>query len=161
MLKRFDEDGDGKIDMDQLDDRVKGFAARMLERMGMEVKGTIDIDEIGKRIQEQQNGGQAGRTPRASRNKPKKKEVPASERTEGASQYGGSYSYRQPMEKFQDLPDWFEDRDANEDDQVSLAEYFTSRSTRQREIEIKKFGKLDLDDDGIVTPAEAASVEDN
>lgn len=58
MLKRFDRNGDGKIDPNELDERTRGFAGRMLERMGFDPKKPVSINEISKKIEERR--GQAG-----------------------------------------------------------------------------------------------------
>jgi len=48
------------------------------------------------------------------------------------------------------LPDWFARKDANEDGQISMAEF----SSQWTEKEVREFSQLDLDNDGLITPEE-------
>ncbi len=157
MLQRFDQDGDGVINFDQMDDRVKSFAGRMLERLGMEAKGRVKISDISKKIEAARNGGS---TRGNTRGKTEVKETPKSELVEGADQFEGSYSFRQESKRLKGVPRWWEDRDENEDGQVSLGEYFTSRSARERQRQLREFDKLDANGDGILTPSEAEEVDE-
>lgn len=57
MLRRFDRNNDGKIDPNELDDRTREFAGRMMERMGFDPTKPVSIDDISKRIEERRGGG--------------------------------------------------------------------------------------------------------
>jgi hypothetical protein len=50
------------------------------------------------------------------------------------------------------LPGWFASKDSNRDGQVSMSEYSRSWSERS----VADFRKIDVNDDGIITPKEAA-----
>ena len=158
MLKRFDQDGDGYIDFDRMDDRVKGFAGRMLERVGIEAKGKVKIDTIRKKMEEARGGSSSGRS--RSGTKTAKKTDVKSKLVEGADNFDGRYSFRRESEAPDDVPRWWDDRDKNGDGQVTMGEYFTSRSGRTRTRELKEFGELDLNGDGILVPSEAQDEDD-
>ena len=152
MLQRFDRDGDGKIDFDQMDDRTKGFVGRMMQRIGVEAKGKVKLDDIRKKIEIARNGGD----PRKSKSVSSSVNVGTkSDLVEGADGFDGKYSFRQKEKKLRGVPRWWEDRDENVDGQVTLAEYFTSRSASRRQQQLREFDKLDLNGDGILTPSEA------
>lgn len=153
MLRRFDRDGDGKINFDQMDDRVKSFAGRMLERIGIEPKGEVSIDEIREKMEAARGGRSSNR---ASDQKVEKKETPASKVVEGSEQFDGRYSYRKKRKDL-DVPDWWDRRDDNRDGQVTMREYLTSRSSGERNRQLREFNKLDFNGDGIITPSEAES----
>ena len=53
------------------------------------------------------------------------------------------------------LPDWFEEKDANGDGQITMAE-FTSHWTPEK---VAEFARYDLNHDGIITAAECLKVE--
>jgi Ca2+-binding EF-hand superfamily protein len=55
------------------------------------------------------------------------------------------------LSKYEDLPEWFGDLDANRDGQVMMDEYYASWSEKKA----TDFRQFDLNDDGIVTPKEA------
>lgn len=78
--------------------------------------------------------------------------APAS--TPGSAASGPRKPYRAllPHERLPEgLPEWFVRKDANQDGQVSMAEY----STEWSESKAKEFTDCDLNNDGIITPAEA------
>jgi hypothetical protein len=50
------------------------------------------------------------------------------------------------------LPSWFKSRDRNSDGQVAMSEYSRSWSRRM----VSEFRRYDLNDDGVITPKEAA-----
>lgn len=53
------------------------------------------------------------------------------------------------------LPDWFTEKDADEDGQVSMGEYASTWSDSV----VQEFLKYDLNNDGIVTPKECLAVQ--
>lgn len=62
-----------------------------------------------------------------------------------------SYRFKSPVERLPaGLPSWFRSRDANRDGQVAMSEY--SRTWTDRTAE--EFRRLDLNNDGFVTPKE-------
>lgn len=64
-----------------------------------------------------------------------------------------SYRFTPPAERLPTgLPGWFKSRDRNSDGQVAMSEYSRAWSARM----VAEFRRYDLNDDGIVTPKEAA-----
>ena len=62
-----------------------------------------------------------------------------------------SYRFLSPQERLpQGLPEWFVRRDANEDGQVTMAEYTSVWSDALA----AEFGAYDLNGDGVITPRE-------
>jgi Ca2+-binding EF-hand superfamily protein len=144
ILARFDRDGDGKIQLDDLDDRMRGFASRMLESRGIDTSGDIDINEVRAQLQGDR-GGNRGQTAREK----KKYELPASKTIAGSEKFDGRKSYRRETATVKGMPEFWT-RDKDEDNQVTLAEFLTSRRTS----ELEEFQKIDLNSDGIITPEE-------
>ena len=68
----------------------------------------------------------------------------------GADFRAGQRFYVDPRHRMQGLPAWFVARDANGDQQVSLAEYAPSAT----ESDIKEFSTLDANGDGLITAEE-------
>jgi hypothetical protein len=67
-----------------------------------------------------------------------------------------SYRFSRAADKLPaGLPGWFRSRDTNGDGQVSMSEYSRSWSASA----VADFRRFDLNDDGIVTPKEAAKVK--
>jgi len=65
-----------------------------------------------------------------------------------------TYRFTPPAERLPEgLPSWFQSRDSNGDGQVSMSEY--SRQWSRRTVD--EFRRYDLNDDGIITPKEAAA----
>jgi len=123
----------------------------------MEAKGKVKISEISEKMAAARGGQSSGRNRNSSSTKAA---VPESKLVEGADKFDGQYSFRQEKKNLRGVPRWWEDRDTNEDGQISLAEYSTSRSASQRSRDIREFDKLDANHDGIITPTEAESVDD-
>ena len=64
-----------------------------------------------------------------------------------------SYRFTPAQERLTgDLPSWFKSRDRNKDGQVSMSEYSRSWTARL----VRQFQDIDLNDDGVITPKEAA-----
>lgn len=62
-----------------------------------------------------------------------------------------SYRFKSPAERLPGgLPSWFTTRDTNQDGQVAMSEYSHSWNDRTAE----EFCRLDLNNDGFITPAE-------
>jgi Ca2+-binding EF-hand superfamily protein len=148
ILQRFDNDGDGKINLEDLDERTRGFASRILESRGIDTSGDIDIEEV-----RQQLGGGGGR--QRAPEKKKAVEVPVSKTISGAEKFKGRHSFRHETVALKDMPDFW-DRDKNEDSQVTLSEFLTSKNTSQ----LDEFQKWDVNSDGIITPEEVEIVGD-
>ena len=73
---------------------------------------------------------------------------------------GKSYRFLTPHERLPEgLPDWFTERDANLDGQISLAEFETDLTAAK----VAKFRQLDLNNDGLLVAKEylqATNIED-
>jgi Ca2+-binding EF-hand superfamily protein len=149
MLERFDEDGDGVINAEDL----PGFAGGMLARFGIDTDKPIRIDDVRKAVEQQQNGGDPN-SARRGRQPEKKKEIEpvASYKVDGASRFTARASFRPQVERPSGGPGWWTERDANKDGQVTLGEFLTGDSLNQ----IKEFEGYDINRDGIVTAPEAA-----
>ena len=156
MLASLDSDGDGRIDLNQLDDRRRGFATMMLGRLGVDTSRPVRIDEVRERIEQRRNGGESASRPRRD-GEPETKKIKESYITEGSSKFKGRSSYRrEDEEELTDVPRWWDDRDRNADGQVTLGEFLGSRpSSRQ----LREFAEYDLNEDGIITSSEAEIVE--
>jgi hypothetical protein len=64
-----------------------------------------------------------------------------------------SYRFTPAQERLTgDLPSWFKSRDRNKDGQVSMSEYSRSWTARL----VRQFQDIDRNDDGVITPKEAA-----
>ena len=154
MLQRFDRNGDGTIQPDELDERTRRFAGRFLERLGVDPDKPIRIDELAERIKKE-------REQRASGGDAKKKTNKVPERlaykVEGGKQAEGRRSFRTKSQSLPEkMPDWWSDRDKNSDGQVALSEFLTTRSQRAA----KTFRNYDLNNDGMITVQEATLVEE-
>jgi Ca2+-binding EF-hand superfamily protein len=69
---------------------------------------------------------------------------------------GSPYHFRSATERLPEgLPDWFAQKDADGDGQVTMAEYSVSWS----EEKVREFRRFDLNDDGVITPKECLKAE--
>ena len=150
MLSRFDRDGDGYLNFDKMDDRMRGFAGRILSRYGMEAKGKVSLEKIKSKI-----SGTKSRSKDEDKQSPSNPEMVASQIVRGADQYDGKVSFRRKRSVPEDVPSWWKDRDKNGDGQVSMFEYLRSRSNE----EVRQFEKLDANGDGLVVPDEVGKEE--
>lgn len=154
MLQRFDRNGDGTIEPNELDERTRQFAGRFLERLGVDPDKPIRIDELAKRIDAEREKRASGGDPR----KQNASKVPErlGYKVEGAKQSEGRRSFRSPSQSLPEkMPKWWGDRDKNKDGQVAMSEFLTARSQSAA----KSFRSYDLNHDGIITAQEATLVE--
>ncbi len=162
--KLADSDGDKKITVEELSAKLANFGTSSGTPSGSTPSAASPASP----------GSSAGSTPRPSESRPGdgRLEVRSNDGRSGdgrgrsgSSSSKGSSSDKKgpmstrllsPMERLpKGLPDWFLKCDANEDGQVSMAEYATAWS----ESKAAEFGKYDLDGDGFVTPKEALKPE--
>ena len=151
MIRRWDQNGDGVIQPDEIDERRRQF---MSDRMGIDFSRPVPVEDIGRRIQERMRQQQEGRSREGERQNEQEEEANRDAyRVTGAEQLKNRMSYRSTGPALPDgLPSWW-DRDANQDGQVTLAEYVGSERGRT----FDAFSELDMNRDGVVTAREAQS----
>jgi hypothetical protein len=152
MIRRMDQNGDGVIAPDEIDERRRRF---MSEGMGIDFSQPVRVEEIAQRIQERMTRGQedarAREQARQAEEKEKEEAALASYRVTGTEQLKNRRSYRVQAAALPDkLPSWWS-RDENQDGQITLAEYLGS----QRDKSFDEFTDLDTNRDGVVTAHEA------
>jgi hypothetical protein len=149
MIRRWDQNGDGVIQPDEIDERRRQF---MADRMGIDFSRPVPVEEIGRRIQERMREREEGRSRERERRNEQEEEVKEdSYRVTGAERLKNRMSYRSTVPALPDgLPSWW-DRDANQDGQVTLAEYIGNERGRT----FDAFSDLDMNRDGVVTAQEA------
>lgn len=157
MFTRMDRNEDGKLEPEEVDERFRG---RMYERLGLDPNQTVNLDDLRARFQERVLGRTSNQQNQNQQQKKEEEEKKAREsyRVVGGDleRFKGRRSYRQPPPSLpKDLPNWWEDRDGNEDGQVTMAEFATSQSGRQ----LDEFSKYDINGDGVITAKEAEYVE--
>ena len=153
MIRRMDQNGDGVIQPDEIDERRRRF---MSEGMGIDFSQPVPVEEIAKRIQERMTRGQeeARSRDQAQQAEQKKKEEAARDayRITGTERLKNRKSYRAEAAALPDkLPDWWSGKDANLDGQITLAEYLGNEPDRSSD----PFSDLDRNRDGVVTAQEA------
>ncbi len=167
LVKMHDKNGDMML---QEEERAKltGPAARA----DLDDDKVITVEEITEQLN-RESAQRGGRDRRPGR----EREVGASDRAAGkpeatakkrvytsvtASSGAGkekeadkrrSYRFTPATERLTgNLPSWFKSRDRNKDGQVSMNEYSRSWTARLA----RQYRELDLNDDGVITPKEAA-----
>lgn len=133
LLRKYDADGDRVLQEAEWR-KIRGKP----ERADANGDGQITLDEltarVGKRRVEREAEAKKGIG---------KRDDPSPRR---------SYRLRSASEALPDgLPGWFADRDRNGDGQVAMHEYSRSWS----DATARRFTRLDTDDDGLISPAEA------
>jgi Ca2+-binding EF-hand superfamily protein len=141
LLSQYDRNKDGVLEPGEY--REMRGDVRSADRNG---DGKVDQEELIvwlKRFSQggsSSSGGSSGRSSSSS----------------SASAKPGKLRLSTALERLPSgLPDWFFEKDANTDGQVSMAE-FTSSWT---EAKLAEFMRYDLNGDGIITPAECLAVE--
>jgi hypothetical protein len=160
MLARFDPDGDGQIDINELDERMQGFARGMLGRMGVDVSQPVRIDEVRRAMEERMQGRSGGdsrrRESEAERKKREEEEARVAYRVAGADRFKGRKSYSPVGPALpKDLPSWWDRKDEDGDAQITMAEFMSGSSSSS----LKEFRDYDLNEDGVITAREAQIVE--
>jgi hypothetical protein len=164
LVKMHDKNGDMML---QEEERAKltGPAARA----DSDGDNVITVEEIIAQSTSESSGrGRRDRRPRrddnvsATESAAKKSEGAAKKRVYTSLAAGGSgkeadkrksYRFTPAQERLTgNLPSWFKSRDRNEDGQVSMSEYSRSWTARL----VRQFQDIDLNDDGVITPKEAA-----
>ena len=139
FIARMDQNGDGRISPDEVDERRRGFIE---DRFQIDLSKPVEIATLRQQV-ERRNGD-------ASQ---EKTEAAAAYLVEGSQRLKGRKSYRSNGRDLPSkLPDWWDDRDSNKDGQVSLVEF----ARRVDSETIGEFKDLDLNSDGLITAREAA-----
>ena len=148
LLKRYDANKNGKLEKEEWT-QMRGDW-READRNGDSV---ITLDELTARMIEFGQRGWGG-----DRGRPERSAGGGSTSSSTASSGSSRKSYRflSPLERLpKGLPDWFLRKDANEDGQITMAEYSTVWSDALAE----EFGRYDLNADGVITPAECLKAQ--
>lgn len=165
LVKQFDKDGDSMLKGDELKD-LRGEPAKA----DLDKDGTITIDELVSHLSPNKSStpsstsssssdsGSHHEGDKSKSNSDKSKRVlfgsvggPTSAAKEGEKQRR-TYRFTPAAQKLPTgLPGWFTSKDANHDGQVSMSEYGKSWTERS----VADFQKIDVNNDGIVTPKEA------
>ena len=149
MIARFDRNEDGTIDPDEVDDRVK----QMLEaRFQMQLDKPVEIETLAEKIR----AGMSGQRSNQSDTRNKEPDIAKGYRVTGADKLQGRHSYRiRPGVLPRLLPDWWKDRDVDQDGQVVLREF----AKRIDGDVVHEFERYDRNRDGVITAHEASVVE--
>jgi hypothetical protein len=152
MIRRMDENGDGTINPDEVDDRRRQMLAM---RFQMDFSQPVKVEEITRRFQGAGGNGQSNRQNSAN---PAERENGSTEayRVDGSERLKGRKSYRnQPAELPKLMPDWWTKKDKDTNGQVTMAEFLSARA----DADVDEFDRFDLNRDGFITPHEAEKVQ--
>lgn len=142
MMRRYDRNGSGALEKDEWGE-LRGDP----NEMDRNHDGKIDREELVARVSSYMNRSSEGQGGRDSRGGGDNREARPDEKGTGPK----SYRFRSPAERLPEgLPDWFTQRDANQDGQVTMAEFSDSWT----ESKAREFTRYDLNGDGRVTPDE-------
>ena len=139
LLKQYDKNGNNVLDKDEWG-QLRGDP-KATDRNN---DGVITLDELTARLMEysHRRSGDSGSS------------------SGGSSQSGPHKTYRflSATERLPEgLPEWFAEKDADEDGQVMMYEYSHSWS----DATVAEFMKYDLNGDGVITPDECLKAEDS
>ena len=140
-VTRFDKNKNGFIDADEITPR---FTGRPMD-FDVNRDGRLSVVEMAYRQARKRDG-----KPKVA---PEKKDSPPARPTAAPDLFGGRRSYRSlsSREAPAGVPGFFTDRDANGDNQVTMAEYGSDWTDEL----MAQFAEYDFNDDGIITAAEA------
>jgi len=143
LLSQYDRNKNGTLEPEEY--REMRGDVRSADRNG---DGKVDLDELIAWLKRFSQGGSGGSSGGSS----------------GRGSASGSSTASKPgklrlstaLERLPSgLPDWFFEKDANADGQVSMAEFASTWS----ESKLAEFLRYDLNGDGIITPAECLAAE--
>jgi hypothetical protein len=169
LVKQYDKNGDMMLQEEERGD-LRGPAARA----DLDNDNVITVEEIVSSLSNRQPPGRGGRDRRSGGERASGSSDRAASQSESAAKkrvYTSiaagasgkdsgkeadkrkSYRFTPAQERLTgNLPSWFKSRDRNEDGQVSMSEYSRSWTARL----VRQFQDIDLNDDGVITPKEAA-----
>ncbi len=151
MMRRYDRDGNGVLEKSK--GEWEGVRGDPNEIDGNK-DGRIDRNEMVARVAAYMGGNQGGGGDRGG-DRGGRGDQQAEQSVDDGRR---SYRFLSATERLPEgLPDWFKDRDANQDGQVSMAEY----SSYWSDSKAREYLHYDLNDDGIVTPGECLSAASN
>ena len=145
MIRRNDGDGSGVLERHEWG-QLRGDP----NEIDLDHNGKITEDEMTKRLVNYSQGRGRGGGERSDSSQGGRSERP---RPSGSNDAGGpvSYRFRTAMEMLPEgLPPWFAELDRGGDGQVSMAEYSSYWDDRKA----NEFARLDLNNDGLITPRE-------
>jgi len=145
---RADQNGDGRIDQDELNDLPEGFR-RAMESRGIKLKAGLSVEKFGSSIRKQfEKSRDKGRDSSSER----RPEGRTDERSsENRTQYEppAPFRARENDRLTVDLPPKYSELDTDFDGQVGLYEWITARRES-----LQLFDDIDVDVDGLLTPKE-------
>ena len=146
MMRRYDRDGNGVLERDKGEwEGVRGDP----NEIDRNNDGRIDRNEMVARVAAYMSGNR-GRD-RGDNRGGDAGGRGADSRGESQEETRKSYRFLTASERLPEgLPGWFTERDANNDGQVSMAEY----SSYWSDSKAREYLRYDLNDDGIITPDE-------
>lgn len=143
-MRRYDRNKDGFLTKDELSSRFSGNPMDFDRNRD----GKLSVSELAVRYARRREGEEAAKSARNDRRRtePEKKQ-------ELEDIFGGRKSYRiDGTRKLPEgLPGYFTDKDANEDGQITMAEF----SSEWNESVVAEYFHSDLNGDGIITADEA------
>ncbi len=148
MMRQADKNKNGKLEKDEWNTRWGEF-----KEADRNHDGTVSRDELAGRLGQFSRGGFAGGRRSNSNSSNSSSGSNSSGSGSNDSDQPKSYRLRTPTERLPEgLPDWFARKDINADGQVAMAEfqspgYWTAA-------EVAEFAWHDLNNDGVITPAE-------
>jgi Ca2+-binding EF-hand superfamily protein len=151
---RLDQNGDGRIDQNELNKIPEGFRQAMQSR-GINLKPGLSVEEFSNSMRQQfeRSRGEGGRSVEERRPESRPDERSAGNR----SQYRPPAPFR-PRQKERltvDLPPKYSELDTDYDGQVGLYEWITARRES-----LHQFDDIDIDLDGVLTPRELMLYDD-
>ena len=143
MIRRYDRNGSGALEKDEWGE-LRGDP----NQMDRNRDGKIDRQELAAHVASSMNRSSEGQGGRASRGGGDARQARSDDEKDSARR---SYRFLSPAERLPEgLPDWFAERDANQDGQVTMAEFTDSWT----EGKAREFTRYDLSGDGRITPEE-------
>ncbi len=143
LLSQYDKNKNGVLDPEEY--REMRGDVRSADRNG---DSKVDLEELIAWLKRFSQGGTSSSSGTSGRS--------SSSSGSSASTKPGRLRLSTAMERLPSgLPNWFFEKDANADGQVSMAEFTTDWT----EAKLAEFMRYDLNGDGIITPAECLAAE--
>lgn len=144
IMERYDKNRNGRLERDEWRD-MRGDP----QEIDRNRDGVITREELMQRVAE------------FSRSSDRSRDGDRSSRSSGGEspkeQTAERLRFLRPTERLpDDLPDWFYDRDKNEDGQIAMAEFASSWSDSR----VQEFLRFDLNSDGVITPDECLKAKE-